>query len=192
MSTFNKDYEKEEKEEVIKLNPTKKEVETKLKLKYILCIIIVCLVIIADQYYKELTRVENEIQEIQENKISETKVEEETQKETDELSNIENVIEDMDVVIDNGHIVNNDVDVSKMTVDEVTNMLIQDATNIVENPNTYFDAKTDEYMQDATKKLEDAKNEFLNSVDENNLTEKEEKALQMLNAVEEMLYEYNY
>lgn len=192
MSTFNKDYEKEEKEEVIKLNPTKKEVETKLKLKYILCIIIVCLVIIAYQYYKELTRVENEIQEIQENKISETKVEEETQKETDELSNIENVIEDMDVVIDNGHIVNNDVDVSKMTVDEVTNMLIQDATNIVENPNTYFDVKTDEYMQDATKKLEDAKNEFLNSVDENNLTEKEEKALQMLNAVEEMLYEYNY
>lgn len=190
MSTFNKDYEKEE--EVIKLNPTKKEVETKLKLKYILCIIIVCLVIIAYQYYKELTRVENEIQEIQENKISETKVEEETQKETDELSNIENVIEDMDIVIDNGHIVNNDVDISKMTVDEVTNMLIQDATNIVENPNTYFDAKTDEYMQDATKKLEDAKNEFLNSVDENNLTEKEEKALQMLNAVEEMLYEYNY
>ena len=189
MSTFNKDYEKEE---VIKLNPTKKEVETKLKLKYILCIIIVCLVIIAYQYYKELTREENEIQEIQENKISETKVEEETQKETDELSNIENVIEDMDVVIDNGHIVNNDVDVSKMTVDEVTNMLIQDATNIVENPNTYFDAKTDEYMQDATKKLEDAKNEFLNSVDENNLTEKEEEALQMLNAVEEMLYEYNY
>ena len=192
MSTFNKNYEKEEKEEVIKLNPTKKEVETQLKLKYILCIIIVCLVIIAYQYYKELTRVENEIQEIQENKISETKVEEETQKETDELSNIENVIEDMDIVIDNGHIVNNDVDVSKMTVDEVTNMLIQDATNIVENPNTYFDAKTDEYMQDATKKLEDAKNEFLNSVDENNLTEKEEKALQMLNAVEEMLYEYNY
>lgn len=192
MSDINKNNEDEE---VIKLNPTKKEIETKLKLKYVLIVVIVCLLVIMYYFYKELNRVDQMIHNVQENKVvvnNEEKTEEKIKEEK-----MENIITEKfemlsNTVLQNTAIVQNDVDISKMTVNEVTDMLLQDSANIVENADSYFDSKADEYMKDATQELDAARDEFLNSVDVNNLTQKEEQAMQMLNAVEEMLTEFGY
>lgn len=192
MSDINKNNEDEE---VIKLNPTKKEIETKLKLKYILIVVIVCLLVIMYYFYKELNRVDQMIHNVQENKVvvnNEEKTEEKIKEEK-----MENIVTEKfemlsNTVLQNTAIVQNDVDISKMTVNEVTDMLLQDSANIVENADSYFDSKADEYMKDATQELDAARDEFLNSVDVNNLTQKEEQAMQMLNAVEEMLTEFGY
>lgn len=192
MSDINKNNEDEE---VIKLNPTKKEIETKLKLKYVLIVVIVCLLVIMYYFYKELNRVDQMIHNVQENKVvvnNEEKTEEKIKEEK-----MENIVTEKfemlsNTVLQNTAIVQNDVDISKMTVNEVTDMLLQDSANIVENADSYFDSKADEYMKDATQELDAARDEFLNSVDVNNLTQKEEQAMQMLNAVEEMLTEFGY
>ena len=192
MSDINKNNEDEE---VIKLNPTKKEIETKLKLKYILIVVIVCLLVIMCYFYKELNRVDQMIHNVQENKVvvnNEEKTEEKIKEE--KMKNIVTEKFEMlsNTVLQNTAIVQNDVDILKMTVNEVTDMLLQDSANIVENADSYFDSKADEYMKDATQELDAARDEFLNSVDVNNLTQKEEQAMQMLNAVEEMLTEFGY
>ena len=192
MSDINKNNEDEE---VIKLNPTKKEIETKLKLKYVLIVVIVCLLVIMYYFYKELNRVDQMIHNVQENKVvvnNEEKTEEKIKEEK-----MENIVTEKfemlsNTVLQNTAIVQNDVDISKMTVNEVTDMLLQDSANIVENADSYFDSKADEYMKDATQELDAARDEFLNSVDVNNLTQKEEQAMKMLNAVEEMLTEFGY
>ena len=192
MSDINKNNKDEE---VIKLNPTKKEIETKLKLKYVLIVVIVCLLVIMYYFYKELNRVDQMIHNVQENKVvvnNEEKTEEKIKEEK-----MENIVTEKfemlsNTVLQNTAIVQNDVDISKMTVNEVTDMLLQDSANIVENADSYFDSKADEYMKDATQELDAARDEFLNSVDVNNLTQKEEQAMQMLNAVEEMLTEFGY
>ena len=192
MSDINKNNEDEE---VIKLNPTKKEIETKLKLKYVLIVVIVCLLVIMYYFYKELNRVDQMIHNVQENKVvvnNEEKTEEKIKEEK-----MENIITEKfemlsNTVLQNTAIVQNDADISKMTENEVTDMLHQDSANIVENADSYFDSKADEYMKDATQELDAARDEFLNSVDVNNLTQKEEQAMQMLNAVEEMLTEFGY